>query len=183
MTVIPQRLRWFSTLMPASRTDRVLEVGCGNGVLLALLAERLPHTTLVGIDRSALQVRKATLRLAELPTPPRVYERALEAMDEPLAAAPFSRIIAMNVNLAWTQPAVAGLALSTLLTTRGRVFLGFEPPTPSGRAGLQAKLARAATAAEFAQVAVHNDRRSSAFAVEWRRLPQQARSGTPSHHR
>jgi SAM-dependent methyltransferase len=178
MTVIPQRLRWFSALVPASRADRILEVGCGNGILLALLAARLPSATLVGIDRSALQVRKATQRLAVLPTPPRAFKRELEAIDAPLVGAPFSRIIAMNVNLVWTQPAAAGLALRALLAPLGRVFLGFEPPTSHGRAGLQAKLARAATVAEFAQVAVHHDRASSAFAVEWRRLPRRAQQGT-----
>lgn len=178
MTGVPQRLRWFSTLVSGSHADRILEVGCGNGILLALLAERLPSTMLVGIDRSALQVRKATQRLAALPNPPRVYERELEAVDAPLASAPFSRIIAMNVNLVWTQPVSAGKALRALLTPRGRVLLGFEPPTPGGRAGLQARLARAATAAGFAQGTVHHDRASSAFAVEWRRLPQSAQTGT-----
>lgn len=178
MTVVPRRLHWFSALVPASRDDRVLEVGCGNGMLLALLAQRHPHTTLVGIDRSALQVRKATLRLAVLPTPPPVYKRELEALDAPLAAAPFSRIVAMNLNLVWTQPAGAGIGLRALLTPRGRVFLGFEPPTAGGRAGFKARLARAATAAGFAQVSVHNDRASSAFAVEWRRLPSRARPRT-----
>lgn len=178
MTVVPHRLRWFSVIVPASRADRILEVGCGNGILLELLAQRLPSATLVGIDRSALQVRKAAQRLAMLPTPPRVLERTLEGVHASLVGAPFSRVIAMNVNLVWTQPAAAGLALRTLLAPRGRVFLGFEPPTSGGRAGLQAKLARAATVAEFAQVAVHHDRASSAFAVEWRRLPRRAQKGT-----
>ena len=36
----PQRLQWFSTLLPLRRTDRVLEIGCGSGHLLALLAEQ-----------------------------------------------------------------------------------------------------------------------------------------------
>ena len=178
MTVVPQRLRWFSALVPASRADRILEVGCGNGILLELLVQRLPDATLVGIDRSPLQARRAAQRLAGLPTPPPVLERALEGADASLVGAPFSRVIAMNVNLVWTQPTAAGLALRALLAPRGRVFLGFEPPTSGGRSSLQVKLARAASIAGFAQVGVHHDRASSAFAVEWRRLPRRAQNRT-----
>jgi len=121
MSDVPQRLRWCSTLLAARRADRVLEVGCGNGALLELLAQRLPRANLVGIDRSALQARKATQRLATLPLTPRVHHVALEAAPVLLAAAPFSSIVAMNVNLPWTKPAVAGAALRALLAPRGMV--------------------------------------------------------------
>lgn len=177
MSDVPQRLRWFSTLLPVRHADRVLEVGCGNGALLELLAQRLPRATLVGIDRSALQARKAAQRLAALPIPPRVYHLELEAADAELTTAPFSSIVAMNVNLSWTKPAVAGSALRALLAPRGLVLLGFEPPTPGGRAPLMAKLARAAAEAGFRAGAVHQDRASSAFAVEWRSTPHRTGTG------
>lgn len=167
MTGVPQRLRWFSTVLPARRAERVLEVGCASGALLALLAQRHPHAALVGIDRSAPQTRKATQRLAELPVPPLVHHLELETAPAVLAATPFSSIVAMNVNLPWTKPAVAGAAFRALLAPRGLVLLGFEPPTPSGRLPLIATLERAAAEAGFRAGSVHQDRASSAFAVEW----------------
>lgn len=176
MTSIPQRLRWFSSVLPARRAARVLEVGCGNGSLLALLAQRHPHAALVGIDRSALQARKATQRLAGLPVPPLVYHLALETAPAELAATPFSSIVAMNVNLPWTKPAVAGVALRALLAPRGLVLLGFEPPTRSGRLRLMAMLERAAAEAGFLAGAVHQDGASSAFAVEWTMPTRRART-------
>lgn len=178
MRDIPQRLRWFSTLLSARRAERVLEVGCGNGALLELLAQRLPRAALVGIDRSGLQARKATQRLAALPVPPRVYHLALEAETAVLAATPFSSIVAMNVNLPWTKPAVAGAAMRALLAPRGLVLLGFEPPTASERTPLIAKLQRAAALAGFHVGRVHQDRASSAFAVEWTAPARRAPTST-----
>lgn len=163
---VPRRLRWFSSLLPARRAARVLEVGCGNGALLELLALRLPRATLIGIDRSALQTRKATQRLAALPVPPRIYHLELEAASTEFAATSFSSIVAMNVNLPWTKPAVAGAALQALLDPHGHVLLGFEPPSPNGRDALIARLEGAAADAGFRDGPVHLDRDSSAFAVE-----------------
>lgn len=175
MTNAPHRLRWLSALLRLRRTDRVLEIGCGNGMLLELLAERAPHTTLVGIDRSALQVQKAAQRLAPLPHPPQVHHLALEDAPAQFVDETFTRIVSMNVNLAWTSPVVAGAALSALLGPRGVIFLGFEPPTRNGRAALLAKVTRAATVAGFLQGAVYEDEASGAFAVEWRRRVRELR--------
>lgn len=171
----PRRLRWLSALLKLRHTDRVLEIGCGNGMLLELLAERAPHTTLVGIDRSALQVRKATQRLAVLPNPPRVLHLAVEDAPAQFVHETFTRIVSMNVNLAWTDPVIASTALSALLAPRGVAVLGFEPPTRNGRAALLAKVRRAATVAGFAHGALHEDDASSTFAVEWRRPPRESR--------
>lgn len=173
MTNAPHRLRWLSALLRLRRTDRVLEIGCGNGMLLELLAERAPHTTLVGIDRSGLQVRKATQRLAALPNPPRVHHLALEDATAQFVDETFTRIVSMNVSLAWTSPAIAGAALNALLAPRGVIILGFEPPTRNGRAALLDKVVRAATVAGFAHGVVHEDDASGAFAVEWRRQPRE----------
>jgi SAM-dependent methyltransferase len=179
MRDVPHRLRWFSTIVSLRRTDRVLEVGCGSGHLLALLAARQPDGVFVGIDRSALQVRKATQALRALPTPPTVLHLALEDAPPQFAGVRFTRILAMNVNLAWTDPIVAGHAVRNLLAPRGVAIIGFEPPTPSGRATLQEKLQRAADTAGFTQRNGHLDPESSAFAVEWTAGPQRATTGTP----
>jgi SAM-dependent methyltransferase len=139
----PFRLQWFSTLLPPRTADRVLEVGCGNGQLLELLAARCPRAELVGIDRSELQVRRAAARLASLSPAPAVHHLALDAAVHRFATAPFRCVLAMNVNLVWTRPAQAGAALRQLLVPRGRVLLGFEPPSRRGRAALRARVLRA----------------------------------------
>lgn len=176
MSDAPQRLRWFAEQFAPRRTARVLEVGCGNGQLLALLAQRHPQLPLVGIDRSVLQVRKATQRLATLPAPPRVLTLAIEDAARHLDAERFTHILAMNVNLPWTDPAVAGPALRALLAPRGTVLLGFEPPTPQGRARLHAKLTHAAATAGFTERRSAHDPQSATLLVEWTPRPR-ARTG------
>jgi 2-polyprenyl-3-methyl-5-hydroxy-6-metoxy-1,4-benzoquinol methylase len=177
MSDVPHRLRWFSSILLRRGTERILEVGCGSGLLLELLAHASASATLVGIDRSALQVRKATQRLAPLAHPPRVHHLTLEDAA-PALGERFTRIVAMNVNLAWTNPIAAGTALRALLAPRGRVFLGFEPPTPLDARELRAKLASAVGAAGFMPDGSFADSESSAFAVVWRRATRRATRGT-----
>ena len=40
-------------------TERVLDLGCGDGVVTAWLAARVPHGSVVGIDKSASMIAKA----------------------------------------------------------------------------------------------------------------------------
>lgn len=170
MTAVPHRLGWFSTLVPARSTGRLLEVGCGNGQLLELLVARCPRAVITGIDRSELQVRRARARVAGLPRVPAVHRLSLEDAPSQLGEAAFDTIVAMNVNVAWTAPEVAGAALRRLLAPRGRVLLGYEPPTARGRPALREKVRRAAAIAGFEWRGEQSadDPRTAAFAMEWR---------------
>ena len=46
-----ERLGWTADVVAPSPSDRVLEVGCGHGVLVSLCAARLTTGLVVGIDR------------------------------------------------------------------------------------------------------------------------------------
>ena len=55
--------------VPRDRAIQVLDVGCGTGSLLFLLAHALPAATLVGIDVSASNIRAAEKHRATLEAP------------------------------------------------------------------------------------------------------------------
>lgn len=75
--------------IPSDRPQRVLDLGCGTGSLVFLLAEALPLASLVGLDVSAANVRAALARQSQHAAAGRLrFEAAdyLEYQTEPFDA-------------------------------------------------------------------------------------------------
>jgi SAM-dependent methyltransferase len=131
-TEVPERLRWAVETLAIRPADLVLEIGCGHGVALALVCERLTTGRIVAIDRSAKMTAAAAQRNAEHVAAGRAELRtaALESADFPPAER-FDKIFAVNVNLFWLRPVPDELALiRRLLRPRGTLYLFYEPPGP-----------------------------------------------------
>ena len=129
----PERIRWAIDQLDLGASDDVLEVGCGGGHAIALLCERLRRGRVTAIDRSALQVARARERNAAWVAAgrARIETVALEEAPGALGRGRFDRVLAINVNAFWTEPRPSVAALAELLAPTGRVFLVWEPPTPS----------------------------------------------------
>lgn len=142
-----ERITWSADQVELQPDDHVLEVGCGHGVAVALLAERVPEGIVVAVDRSAAMVKAARHRNAALVDAGRVeiVEGAFGALgwDE----ARFDHVFSLNV-IAIAHRAGACLPEARrVLRPGGRLWWAMQDPpgsrgSPRGAAALEAALPR-----------------------------------------
>ncbi len=127
---IPERFFWALGLLEVQPSDRLLEIGCGHGVLLSLVAEKLTGGKITAIDRSAKMVAAAASRSAA-----HLASGKAEIIETDLAGAnlrseKFDKIFAFNVNVFWMDPRRELAAVKRLLAPEGTFYLFFDPPSP-----------------------------------------------------
>jgi SAM-dependent methyltransferase len=156
---VPERIRWAVATMAPAPDDRLLEIGCGPGVAVSAVCERLDGGRITAIDRSATAIDRAARRNADHVAAGRAVLRvaALESLDPtdlPEGPGGFDKVFAMNVNLFWVRTPTRELALvRALLKPDGALFLfyGYGTPgrgTPAVPEALGAHLADAGFSAE-----------------------------------
>jgi SAM-dependent methyltransferase len=142
MPRVPERVRWAVAQLERWRDAPLLEVGCGTGQAVALVAERLRRGNITGIDRSATQVSRARTLNAESIAAgrARVEHVALETAHDMFGERAFRAVLAINVNEFWTRPGRALDAARRLLGPGGALYLFYEPPSAAGLARLKTLL-------------------------------------------
>lgn len=115
----PLRLEWIDGLAPL-KGRRVLDVGCGGGVLSDAMARR--GAEVLGVDLSAKALRVAQLHALEAGTAAVEYrEVAAEALAEELPAA-FDTVTCMELLEHVPDPSAIVSACATLVNPGGWVF-------------------------------------------------------------
>ena len=115
----PLRLEWIDGLAPL-KGRRVLDVGCGGGVLSDAMARR--GAEVLGVDLSAKALRVAQLHALEAGTDAVEYrEVAAEALAEELPAA-FDTVTCMELLEHVPDPSAIVSACATLVKPGGWVF-------------------------------------------------------------
>ncbi|MEU4476226.1 class I SAM-dependent methyltransferase [Micromonospora sp. NPDC023888] len=124
------RQRWAVETMAVAPDDQVLEIGCGRGAAISLVASRLTTGRIVAIDRSATMVRLATQRNLSHISAGRAEIRCAGFESANLPADRFTRIFAVNVSLFWLGDAAQQIArMRSLLAPGGRLHVFGERPT------------------------------------------------------
>lgn len=137
----PKRLAWAVEQLAVRPTDRVLEIGCGRGVAVALVAERLVTGSITAIDRSAHAVAGARQRNGAHLAAGRAELRHTALVELPQGPERYDKIFAVNVNVFWMSAAARELSLvRNLLAPLGTFSLFYEPPEPAGAAKLETVL-------------------------------------------
>jgi ubiquinone/menaquinone biosynthesis C-methylase UbiE len=124
------------TLLDVHASERVLEVGFGPGVGIALLASAAPEGKIAGVDPSAEMVRQARARNAAAIAAGEVDLRRGSVESMPFEDGSFDTVVAINSMQVWPD-AVAGLReIRRILTGGGRVALGFTPNARQPKSGV-----------------------------------------------
>jgi SAM-dependent methyltransferase len=125
------RLRWAAEVVAPAPDANVLEVGCGHGVLVSLLCERLTTGCAVALDRSATMVAAATRRNQAHVTAGRAVLRTTTFEDAELPTGAFDAIVAVNVRLFWGEES-PWRTVRRLLKPAGRAYICYQPMNASG---------------------------------------------------
>ncbi len=131
---VADRLRWAAEILSKELkpSDRLLEIGCGNGALVSCIAPHLQEGNIVAIDRSAAMIEAAVKLNAEAVASGHAEFKASDLLqaDVDVSGGKFNKVYAVNVNLFWTGAARAELEwIKDRLLPGGAVFLFNQPPT------------------------------------------------------
>lgn len=134
----PARIKWALELLNAGQDDSVLEIGCGSGVAAQHLLPTLTRGGwYYGVDKSPAAIKAAIARNKDFTKAARAifFERAFDAdSHEPLI---FARVLAVNVNLFWTDDGAAIASLRRITRRHSIVVLVYETPEPAQRTKIE----------------------------------------------
>ncbi len=167
-----ERLAWTADVVAPSPSDRVLEVGCGHGVLVSLLAARLTSGVVVGVDRSPTMVATAARRNRPAIEAGRVSLTAATLTDADLSGQAFDVVVSFNVRAFWT-PSTAAVwdVVDRVLTPGGRAVVAWSVMDPAASAPVEEAVRRLAGARGLTPIGVHRGRTApmESIAVELRK--------------
>jgi SAM-dependent methyltransferase len=122
------RQRWAVDQLDVQPRDRVLELGCGHGVAVGLICDRLSGGFVVGLDRSPKMIAAATRRNAAHVSAGRARFLTTDAQPGALGNESFDKVLAVRF-----PPLLrgrAGAALSAVrdhLVEDGRLYVVEHP--------------------------------------------------------
>ncbi|MBL9034991.1 MAG: class I SAM-dependent methyltransferase [Rhodospirillaceae bacterium] len=123
------RFAWAAESLDVGPSDAILEIGCGHGLAVPLVARQLARGKLLAVDKSPKMIALAAKRNQALVKSGKVAFEVAAVEDMAGDRRRFSRVFAINVNLFWTDPSAGFGAVTNLLRPRGWLYLFYQPPS------------------------------------------------------
>ena len=106
----------------------MLEIGCGYGHSIALIAEVLTSGHLTAIDRSAKMVAAAAKANEKFINSGNLEILRVHLLENHLPASYFNKIFLFNINVFWMDPRDELAEIRRLLKPAGRFYIFHQPP-------------------------------------------------------
>ncbi|HWH14602.1 MAG TPA: methyltransferase domain-containing protein [Miltoncostaeaceae bacterium] len=176
---VSARMRWAADRLGVRPGDRVLELGCGHGVLASLVCDRLDDGGMVALDRSPAMIAAAARRNAGHVAAGRLTLVAAPVHAADLGDAAFDLVVALHFPpLLRGDPARELAVVRRHLAPGGRVVALLHPHDPSRAPAAAAHLRAVLAEHGLPPVALHVDDLEGAPAVcVVARLPGPAAGG------
>ncbi|GEM_PF-1543604 len=128
MSRIPERFIWAVEIMEVRTANRILEIGCGPGILAELIGQKLVTGSYLGIDRSASMIDKARFRNRLLIAKNIAAFMTADFSKAALPADGFDLVVAFNVNLFLRDSSSDLEKIRKALRPGGSLFVFYQFP-------------------------------------------------------
>ncbi|WEX89369.1 methyltransferase domain-containing protein [Sinorhizobium garamanticum] len=126
------RIGWAVDVLSPGASEQILEIGCGHGVAVTMVCDRLTNGRIVAVDRSATMIAAAKRRNAVHLAAGRAQFRTAELASADFGEARFDKAFALRVGVfARADPARELMVLRRHLSPTGRLFLFHDEPSRS----------------------------------------------------
>jgi ubiquinone/menaquinone biosynthesis C-methylase UbiE len=130
-----ERFVWAVETLAPDPADHLLEVGCGHGVAVSLVCERLTSGRITAIDRSEKMIEMAARRNREHIASGRAVLKAATLEKADLGDERFDSVFAFNVAPFWLRPKEALAMVRRHLAADGALYVFWDARhTQRGRA-------------------------------------------------
>ncbi|MFH5230800.1 SAM-dependent methyltransferase [Antrihabitans spumae] len=127
-----ERIVWTVDTLAIRPTDRILEIGCGHGVAVSLVAEKLTDGTIDAVDRSAKMIAATQNRNAAAVQAGIVRVHCSELADTNFGDTAFEVVFGIHVPVfVRGEPQREFAVLRKHLVPDGRLYLSYQPLEPA----------------------------------------------------
>jgi SAM-dependent methyltransferase len=179
VTKASERLVWAVDVLDVQPGDRVLEVGCGHGVAVSLICERLGGPgdvdvplhhpaggSIVAIDQSPKMIEAATRRNAEHVASGKASLQTVALADADFGHASFDKVLAVHIGVFLRGRPDRELAVvARSLAPGGRLYVAEQPLAAHRAAATAGRLTRMLDERDYAVDEVRIDELASGRAV------------------